>query len=422
MPKLTKRVVDQLQPKPAGDLFAWDSELKGFGIRVKPSGVASFFVQYRNAHSQTRRMVIGRVGTLTPEEARGVARERLAAVAEGIDPSAQRHLARDALTVAELCDWYLSSATSGTILGKGGRPIKASTLAMDRSRIDAHVKPLLGAHIVHSLSLHDIEKMQADIAAGRTAKNRNWGRGGSVAGGHGVASRTASMLRTMLSHANRKRLIANNPAAGFRRLADKRRDRWLDRDEIKALGAALLEAEATCKNRSSLAAVRFMLLTGFRRMEVLALRSSWIDKDGRYVRFPDTKSGAQTRVIGSSAFKVISPLLAQSDGWTFPASRGNGHLVGFPKVLDRLCVQAQLSSVTPHTLRHTFASVAAELGFTEMTVAGLLGHRARGITQRYVHLDIALRVAADQTSSHIAGLLANDPMARNVVELEQRRA
>lgn len=418
LPKLTKRIVDQLQPNTTRDVFTWDSELRGFGIRVKPSGIASFLIQYRNAYGHTRRMVLGRVGTLTPDEARAVAREKLAAVARGTDPSAERHSAREGVTVAEVCDWYLGAAMSGAILGKGGRPIKASTLAMDRSRIAVHVKPLLGARSVLSLSLHDIEKMQADIAVGRSAKSRYRGRGAAVAGGPGVASRTASMLRTILEHAMRKRLIPFNPATGLRRLADKRRERWLSNAEIGALGAALLEAEATCENRSSLAAVRFMLLTGFRRMEVLGLRSSWVDKDGRYVRFPDTKTGAQTRVIASSAFDAISGLLGE--GWVFNASRGTGHLIGFPKILERLCKKAQLSGVTAHTLRHTFASVAAELGFTEMTVAALLGHRSRGITQRYVHLDTALQVAADKTAARIALLLASEH--DKVVELDKRRA
>ena len=59
----------------------------------------------------------------------------------------------------------------------------------------------------------------------------------------------------------------------------------------------------------------------------------------------------------------------------------------------------------PHVLRHTFASVAGDLGFSELTIAGLLGHSARGVTQGYVHLDTALVVAADRVSAEIAQLL-----------------
>jgi hypothetical protein len=69
--RLTKRIVDAIRPDPAGrsDVFAWDSELRGFGLRVKPSGSASFLIQYRNTEGDTRRLVVGKVGTLTPDEA-----------------------------------------------------------------------------------------------------------------------------------------------------------------------------------------------------------------------------------------------------------------------------------------------------------------------------------------------------------------
>jgi integrase len=75
------------------------------------------------------------------------------------------------------------------------------------------------------------------------------------------------------------------------------------------------------------------------------------------------------------------------------------------RVLDRVCRRADLDGVTPHVLRHTFASIAAELGFSELTIAGLLGHAAQGVTQRYVHLDAALILAANRVSQHIAELL-----------------
>jgi site-specific recombinase XerD len=94
-----------------------------------------------------------------------------------------------------------------------------------------------------------------------------------------------------------------------------------------------------------------------------------------------------------------------SSSFVFPADRGDGHFVGVVRILDRICQKAKLEDLTPHVLRHTFASVAGDLGFSELTIAGLLGHSARGVTQRYVHLDSALVVAADQVSMEIATLL-----------------
>ena len=180
MPKLTKRVVDAIRPDPGGkEVFTWDEgdgSLKGFGVRTMPSGVASYFVQYRNAEGRTRRLVVGKVGVLTPDEARDAAREKLREATKGVDPSAERKAVRGALTVSDICDWYLKQAREGALLGRGGRRIKESTLAMDESRITAHVKPLIGQRTVNGLTLNDIEKLQADIAGqgpGRQDHRRN---------------------------------------------------------------------------------------------------------------------------------------------------------------------------------------------------------------------------------------------------------
>ena len=191
MAKITKRAVDALQSVSGRDVFIWDSELRGFGVRVKPSGVRTFLIQYRNVEGRTRRLVLGQYGALTPENARDLAREKLAGVAKGEDPSAERHAVRAGMSVSEVCDWYLEEAEAGRILGRNRRPIKASTLKMDRSWIETHIKPLLGARLVSGLTLRDIEGMQADIAAGKSARGRKAGRGGKSTGGSGVASRTS---------------------------------------------------------------------------------------------------------------------------------------------------------------------------------------------------------------------------------------
>ena len=179
MAKITKRVVDLLRADPTGrDVFQWDAgdgALKGFGVRVKRSGAKSYFVQYRNSEGRTRRLVLGRVGELTPDQARELASDRLKQVRLGGDPSAERHAARAGITVAELSDMYLADAK--------GR-IKPSTLAMDRSRIECHVKPLIGRRAVSGLTRRDIERFQAEVAAGKTAKPRKEkGRFGQSNGG-----------------------------------------------------------------------------------------------------------------------------------------------------------------------------------------------------------------------------------------------
>lgn len=409
MVKLTKRVIEALTAQPGQDVFAWDEEMRGFGLRVKPSGVKSFFIQYRNQEGRTRRLVLGRYGTLTPDQGRDLAQQKLAAAARGEDPSAERHAARAGLTIAEICDWFLKEAWTGRLLGRNRRPIKHSTLRMDQSRIETHIKPLLGSRPVRSLRLVDIERMQADIVVGKTAKKRK-GRGGHTTGGSGAAGRTVTTLRALLGHAARWHLIESNPAVGVRQVASGKRERRLSREELQKLGDAIREAAMEGEHPTGLAAIRLILLTGFRRMEALGLRQEWVRPGEHCVRFADTKSGPQERVIGQAAIDLLSSLeFGKASSYVFPADQGDGHFIGIVKVLDRACGRAKLLEVTPHVLRHTFASIAGELGYSELTIKGLLGHAPRGVTQGYVHLDAALILAADHVSQEVSVLLGNVP-------------
>jgi integrase len=148
-------------------------------------------------------------------------------------------------------------------------------------------------------------------------------------------------------------------------------------------------------------------MTGLRRMEALALPQAWVDGRARCIRFEDTKSGPQLRPIGAEAVKLIDAQPGRKGcPWVFPAAQGDGHFVGLPKVLERMCDKAGLNGITLHVLRHSFAAAAAEMGFSELTIAGLLGHRVPGVTARYAHVpDSALVSAADRVSARIAAAL-----------------
>jgi integrase len=152
-------------------------------------------------------------------------------------------------------------------------------------------------------------------------------------------------------------------------------------------------------------------------MEGLALRHSWVDGRTGCIRFEDTKSGAQLRPIGKKALELISTQPVEGGcPWVFPASHGDGHIVGLPKILRRICSKAGLSGVTVHVLRHSFAATAAEMGFSELTIAGLLGHSVPGITARYAHVpDTALVAAADRVAGRIASALDGEVGAEIVL-------
>jgi integrase len=315
------------------------------------------------------------------------------------------------MTVGELCDLYLKS-TEGRI--------KASTLAMDRSRIETHVKPLIGRLTVRSLTAADINRMMAQIIAGRTAKPRaQMGRGGKANGGPGVAARTV-VLATILQYAvNTLRLIEENLARGVKKPADGKQRRFLTLDEIAKLGAVMRGSEWAEENSVALAVIRLLLLSGLRRMEALALPRAWIDTQAHCIHFGDTKSGAQLRAIGAPAVRLLETLPTQAGSrWVFPGKRPECHFIGLPKVLARLCAKAGLEGVTVHVLRHTFAATAAGMGYSELTIAGLLGHSVPGITARYAHVPDAAPVsAADRIAAQIATALDGINESGNVVPM-----
>jgi integrase len=215
------------------------------------------------------------------------------------------------------------------------------------------------------------------------------------------------MLGAIFEFAKRHGTIGDNPARGIRRFADNKLRRFLNTDELRALGVAMRKAQREGENPTGIAAIRALLLTGCRRNEILALPWASLDTKSGCIRFEDSKSGAQLRPLGEAAAKYLASRPRQ-DGcpWIFKADIGDGHFVGLPRVLSRLCALAGLKDVTIHTLRHSFAATAAELGFSELTIAGLLGHSVPGVTARYAHVpDSALVAAADRVSARIAAAL-----------------
>jgi integrase len=176
------------------------------------------------------------------------------------------------------------------------------------------------------------------------------------------------------------------------------------RTQYAKIGAALKDAEAQGVNLLALSAIRVLALTGCRRNEILKLQHSEIDFGSGCFRYQDTKAGKQIRPVGEKALDVLKELDRTSDNWVFPASRGEGHMVNGRKTMMKVVEIAGLSDdITPHVLRHSFATTAHELGFTELTIAGLIGHSVGSVTARYVHhVDSALLSAADRVSAEIA--------------------
>ena len=402
----------------------WDAGVAGFGARRQKGEAVTYFIKYR-AKGRQRWQTIGRHGSpWTPEEARQEALRILGSVAGGGDPAAEKEAGRKAVTVTELCDIYLADAEAGRLLTRRRGAKKESTLATDRGRITRHIKPLLGRMAAASVTREDVEQFMHDVAEGKTAGHVKTGRYGlaRVKGGKGTATRTLGLLGAIFGYAVRKRVRADNPVHGIVRYADGRRERRLSDEEYGALGAALRTAKAQ-ENiwPPAIAMARFLALTGWRSGEAQELRWSEVDLARRTARLVDTKTGFSMRPLSHAACDVLHGMGKLSDDRAFPATRGDGPMVGFKKFWPKIAKLGELPpDITPHVLRHSFASLAGDLGYSEPTIAALVGHKQHSVTSRYVHsADAVLLAAADAVADRTSELMGEARPAGAVVDLRR---
>ena len=414
--KITKRAVDAAK---AGerDSFLWDSEIKGFGLKVTPKGRKVYVLQYRQ-HRALRRYTIGTHGSpWTAEEARDEALRLLGQVKDGKDPSSAKQAEKDAITVSKLCDLYLKE-------GNGTK--KASTIATDEGRIERHIKPLLGRKRVKDVTANDIKKFMHDVANGKTAadvKTKPRGRA-RVSGGKGTATRTVGLLGGIFSFAVDGGYRSDNPVRGVKRYADRHNERYLSPKELAKLGEALTAAEAEGKNKMAINAIRLLILTGCRKSEILTLQWEYVNFEAGYLELPESKTGQKRVPLGAPAMELLASLKRiEGNPFVLPGEKEKHHLVGLPRVWRAVRKKAGLEDVRLHDLRHSFASVGAGAGMGLAVVGKLLGHRDPKTTARYAHIaDDPAKAAADRISSSLAELLTSKQNVAGVVEFKGRKA
>jgi integrase len=407
MASLTKRAVDAARPADV-EYFIWCGSTPGFGLRIYPSGKKIFISQIRVGRA-TRRVKIGAYGPYTVEQARQRAQEIHRTAAEGRDPQREKAETRSAIIVADMCDLYLEAARAGLVTTRFRRAKRAATLAIDEGRISRHIKPLIGTLRARDVTRADVQRMADSIAQGKTAgvfKTKARGKA-VVTGGAGTAARVVELLGGIYSWAEKRGLVAGpSPTKGTETARSEAKDRVLSASELSKLGKATEAAEG--KSPAAAAALRLIALTGWRREEVCGLRWHEIDAPGRCARLEDTKTGRSMRVIGVDALALLHILseTRTSDTWVFP-NRHNTGSADLKKSIGAIFDAAGLSDARSHDLRRTFGSVAADEGYSDATIAELLGHARRGVTARHYirRPDAALAAAADKVASTIAAAL-----------------
>ena len=376
MAKLTKRFIDKLEPpskNPGKDLVLWDDDITGFGIRVKPSGVKSYIIQYRDGR-QSCRMTLGRHGVLTPEEARKQARIELGNVAKGGNPARDRKEDREASNMREFADDYMERHAT-----PNKRPGPARE---DRSMLDRIVLPKLGPRKVKDVTRRDIESLLLSL------KDTPY-----------QANRVRALLSKMFSLAVGWRWRADNPVMGIPKFQEHKRDRWLRNEELARLRDALDKSP----NQRAANVVRLLLLTGARRSEVMTATWDQFDFE-RGVWTKPAHTTKQKRIehvpLSSQAMALLGVMREKADKenpYVFPGNAPDKPLSDIKKFWSDIRTKAKLGDVRLHDLRHTYASHLVSAGESLAIVGRLLGHTQPQTTQRYAHLaDDPLRAATDK--------------------------
>jgi integrase len=214
------------------------------------------------------------------------------------------------------------------------------------------------------------------------------------------------LLGGILTYAIEAGIIESNPAHGIRKPKDNVRKRRLSEAEYRTLGQMLRDATSQEKYTTTVDIIRQIALTGCRRSEIIGLKWAEADTDASCLRLEDTKEGESIRAIGLPVVEYLERRRTSARGtYVFPGQGEDNAFGSFPNHWKQLFKDSPLADVTPHVLRHSFASIANDLGFTEVTIAALVGHAKGSVTSKYIHtLDTALIMAADTIAGYIQGL------------------
>jgi integrase len=330
----------------------------------------TYSIVYRTLDGVQRWQRIGRHGVWTPDLARKQARSVLMARDLGKDPSADKIALRSAPTVAELCDEY----------EKRDNGKKPNTIRADKSRIKVHIKPKLGKLKVASVTSDHVEDFMRSLSDGNK-------------------SRVVGLLGAIFSYAAKRKMRPDNPCSGIDKPAETRRTRRLSDGEYAQLGAVL--------NGGGTISDIFLLLavTGWRSSEAKNLRWAECDLERSIVTLGDTKSGVSVRPLSATAIEIIKR--QKQNGAAYVFDYGRGKPIAQPR--DHWLKLGMPSDVTPHVLRHSFASLAADLGMPDHTIARLLGHSQKSMTSRYIHMEKALIEASDIVAAETLRLMGKAP-------------
>ena len=365
----------KLPPAPR-EYAIWDTELAGFGLRVRPSGRRSWFVRVRR-RGKHQRVTLGATEDLDAATARIQARRILAEVA--LDGLPRRVAQKQSPAFADYVDEFWRDCAHHW---------KPSTQKRNWDAIRFDLIPQFGPMRLDMICRSDIIRWRDDCAEGKQAK----------------FNRALPVLAAMLNYAEALGYLRKgaNPCRGTPRFKRKAMERFLSPQEYRRLGLALVEAQET--HPAQVAIIRLLLYTGARSQEISVLQWDWVQPPR--LLLPDSKTGPKTIWLCSQAVGILENM-ARPEGavFVFPNAKGSGsiNLCTWWGKFRRHCA---LPDLRIHDLRHSYASIAIKHKIPLATIGRLLGHELPETTAKYAHLaDETIAEAASRVSGGLASAI-----------------
>lgn len=391
--KLNEKIIRDLEPIEGRDYQVFDTEIAGFAIRIYRSGNKAFTLDYR-INGRQRRYKIGAWPEWTSTAAREKAKDVRRQIDDGIDPLSIRQTQREAPNVSDLIERYIEEHL----------PRLAPRNASDQiSMLRKMVEPEWGKQLVTEITKQDVERFLNKVAEGRPrpSKLKPNNRARKLQGWKPTpirANRMGQLLRKMFNLAIDWEWRADNPASGFRKRIENSRERFLSKEEITRLAAAIERAD----DQRAAGIIRMCMLTGARVGEVRTARFEHFNLDYGSWSKPaaTTKQRKIHRIPVSDDVAAIvrqrKLVVPQGSPWLFPGDTPGQPVKEIRRFWAKMQREAEIPDVRIHDLRHTFASLLVSGGASLEMIGRLLGHTQMSTTQRYAHLmDSPLRAGVD---------------------------
>lgn len=393
--KLTKNKVDDLlfAGRSGQQIFYYDTDLKGFGLRVSHK-TKTYFAENK-VQGKTVRVSIGKHGVVTAEEARKEAKVQLAAMTKNINPNqVQRENRIKAITLNEVYIDYMTARKS----------LKPSTRRDYKTCIEVYLKDWMHKSML-DITRDMVESKHKEISEKSEAR----------------ANLAMRFLRALFNFAAEYRdgkgrvIIIDNPV---RRLSAKKiwnrvklRSNYIQPHQLKVWWDAVWSlkndpARGSTQDRESVRDYLLVLLfTGLRREEALSLTWDNIDFESKTLKVIDTKNRLDHELpLSDFLYELFQRRKHESkSNWVFPGSGKLGRIIDPRKLMQKV---EELSGVTftSHDLRRSFASIVNMLGdsISYYTVKRLLNHKTADVTAGYVqHNPEKLREAMQAVTNFI---------------------